>query len=68
MEDEKQPSLAQRLMKAGVKKSHAYQLAKKSSPKTALRVFQKTGIKIGPLETATEAEIRVLARIEERAA
>lgn len=68
MDGAKHLSLAQRLMAAGVHKSHAYQLAQKSSPRVALRIFKRTGIRIGPLEQATDEEIKVLERIEGRAA
>jgi hypothetical protein len=62
----KPPSLAKRLIEAGVHKSHAYQVVKRASPRVALRIFQRTGIKVGPLEKATDAEIRLLQRIEDR--
>lgn len=66
MADQKQPNLAQRLMAAGYKKSHAYQLAKETlTVPTAVKVFRRTGMKIGPITEATEDEIAVLEKFED---
>lgn len=57
------PSLAQRLMERGVKKSHAYALASGNpGVGAAIRAFRRTGIKLGPIEHATDDEIAVLER------
>lgn len=68
MDKAKPLSLAQRLMRAGVAKSHAYQLATGSPSVTvAIRTFRRTGIKIGPISEASDAEIAVLEKFEARA-
>jgi len=69
MEDEERRSLARRLMGAGLAKSHAYQLASKvPTVPTAIRIFRRTGIKIGPIADASDEEIATLEKFEDRRA
>lgn len=65
MDDAKPLSLAQRLIARGVKKSHAYQLAdpdRTVSLKVALRIYDRTEIKIGPLAQATDKDVQTLRK------
>lgn len=78
MADTKSTSVAKRLIEeAGLKKSYAYAIAperpaskppRKPGLKTALQIYDKTKLKFGPLADASDAEIRTLAKVHERAA
>lgn len=51
------------LMKLGVAKSYAYQIAKGDrtpGPDLALRIYRTLGHKIGPIQNATESDISAL--------
>jgi hypothetical protein len=64
-----QPSVALRLMSAGVRKSHAYMIAnghRKPSLPLALDVVRKTGLALGPLEGLSPTEVAALAQLPEQ--
>jgi hypothetical protein len=63
MADGKSLSLAQRLQRAGVKKSHAYMIAwgkREPSLPLALKIERESGLKLGPLANVTDEQIAVL--------
>lgn len=63
------PSLAQRLQAIGVKKSHAYMIAwRKRTPSLplALKIHDELQLKLGPIESATDAEIKALKAMTSR--
>lgn len=72
MPDAKNASLtAADLRKLGISKPYAHQLAsgsRKPSLAMALRIHDALGAKLGPLETATSAEIAALRRLADRQA
>lgn len=56
---------------AGIKRSHAYMIASRQrSPSLplALHIYQSTGLQLGPIAGASEAEISALTKMGERAA
>jgi hypothetical protein len=68
MDEATEPSLALRLMEKGVPKSHAYALAGgKPSIPVAVRIWRRTGIKIGPLADASDDEVEVIDAAQSRA-
>jgi DNA-binding XRE family transcriptional regulator len=71
MDKGKPQSLAQRLQGIGIKKSHAYMIARGDrtpSLPLALKIHDALGLKLGPLADASRAEIKALERVAERSA
>lgn len=67
--DEANLSLAQRLMRAGIPKSHAYQIANgPTSVAVAIRTYRRTKIKVGPIADASDEEIEILEKFHAGAA
>lgn len=71
MDEVKPPSLAKRLQGIGVGKSYAYMIA--SGDRTppmplALKINRELGVKLGPLEYATDEQIAVLSQVHGQAA
>lgn len=59
------------LLKIGVAKSYASEIARgkrKPSLPYALRIFRKTGLRLGPLKDLSTSDIETVARINSRAA
>lgn len=61
------PSLAKRLLDAGVAKGgHAYDLANKRripNPALAVRIYRAVGVKLGPIADLSDDEIAVLEKM-----
>lgn len=60
------PSVAEKLRSIGISESYASQLVnRKRAPSLALalRIHSELGLKMGPIESATPAEIRALERV-----
>jgi hypothetical protein len=58
--------LAERLRGIGISESYASQLAnrkRKPSDPLAIRIFRETGLKLGAIEHADDADIDALARL-----
>jgi hypothetical protein len=72
MDEANPPSLALRLMRdAGLKKSTAYMIAsgeRRPSLKVALRIRDRTGLLLGPLQDASPTEVKALERVAAREA
>lgn len=71
MDDAKPLSLAQQLMKIGVRKSHAYMIAwgkRTPSIPLALKINRELQIKLGPLAHLTDEQIAVLEQVHGEAA
>lgn len=66
-----QKAAAESLRAIGISESYASQLARAKrtpSQSLALDIFRKTGLKLGPIAQATDAEISVLERVAARPA
>lgn len=72
MDEEKHPSIAQRLMRdAGLTKSRAYMFAsgeRVPNLHLALEIHRKAGVKLGILTNATDEQIAVLEQMQVEAA
>lgn len=69
MDEPKPPSLAKTLIGAGVKRSHAYMIAKGDRDPSlglALQIYNQTKLQLGPLEGASKREIDTLAEVHSR--
>lgn len=60
--------LARRIGKSKSHLSHVLANRKTLSRNTAIAIFRETGAKLGPIAGLSDADIKVLARIEARAA
>lgn len=59
-------TLAERLRGIGISKSYASQIAngrRKPSDEMAIRIWRQAGIKLGPIQSASDEEIEVLAKV-----
>lgn len=59
-------AVAEALCSIKVSRSYASQLSRakrRPSQKLAIRIFRETGMKLGPIETATDEQIKALAEI-----
>lgn len=70
LEDKKMTAaeLARRIGRSKSHLSHVLANRKVLSRNTALAIYRETGAKLGPLVALSDADIRVLARIEAKAA
>ena len=63
--------IAERLRAAGVSASYASQLSRsvrKPSQRLAVRIYRETGVKLGPIASATDEEIAALESLLGKAA
>jgi hypothetical protein len=58
--------LARKLREIGISESYASLIAngrRKPSDRMAIRIWREAGIKLGPIEAASDEEIEVLAKV-----